>query len=317
MEVSEDMDTSADAPWGMLVRPATAFGALDLDLFSVLAMRATCKTIAAHAGGHDAGSGCLYLHTVLRHLGLGELISRSLSRRHMIGAYSTFTWPRRSTLPWIVCSNGVSIPPGSSALCAEVITAALAERRLLLKVQRACFGHCALAGGFSTWLVARDAVVGSYEWRHLRLGGLPQDGDLEGDSNFRCRPYIRPGKFGDIDLFYDGSACRNEKDAAALVERLDALSMAFLDEIYRSAYGKEFHKVWYDRHESSWYDGHMQRIVSPVVLPESSDLPAIASSIRSDLERMMGADGTAAVTTPLPYAACFAVRTRAAFGTRI
>ena len=85
MEASEIIDTSADAPWGMLVRPATAFGALDLDLFSVLALRATCKTIAAHGGGHDAGSGCLYLHTVLRHLGLEEPSPAPLENRSGAG----------------------------------------------------------------------------------------------------------------------------------------------------------------------------------------------------------------------------------------
>ena len=69
-------DLSADAPWEMLVNPATAYGALDLNLRDVLALRATCTTLAALA----CSGVYVYLSRVLSHLELEHVRDHGLRK---------------------------------------------------------------------------------------------------------------------------------------------------------------------------------------------------------------------------------------------
>jgi len=104
------------------------------------------------------------------------------------------------------------MPPRSHYLLSGlVINTALVERKLLLKVQQACAGRCTLAGGFSAWLVAQDEAA---------------------NSTWAERSSVKPRRFGDLDLFFDAGACRNNEECEALLERITRMAGDFLRDVW-------------------------------------------------------------------------------------
>jgi hypothetical protein len=267
----------------MLVNPATAYGALDLNLRDVLALRATCTTLAALANGHSTGSAYEYLKRVMMHLGLDEVFC------YAARWFSCCDWHVE-----LADAAGMLVAPiALHAIGGEMINMALAERKLLLKVQRACAGRCTLAGGFSAWLVAQSESARS--------------SPLYLDTT--CAHLTIPPRWfhthDGLDIFYDVGACRSEREADALGCSIAQHCRAFMQECWRDHHLADKLKVLDTSQCMMEYDDnrHMLEVNSDI------GLVPLAHSIREDLMRELGqAASSGTQKTYATYCACRAWR---------